>query len=193
MHSNFHWALGIIIASLASIYIEINFLGYIAIVFAAIVADYDIFIVKFTQNKNHRMLISHSIYFPIILFIIGEIISSNVIKIMGISYLSHVLVDLIDWGNNFFYTKKIHGIRLLLKKDEYNRVEDLMNLEKHPKWFFIKRYSESNLIKFFEISIFIFMLVILLLFTPIYWYFIIGYFLTLILQIKEYHHYKKMS
>ena len=151
MHLSFHWAIGMIIASLSSINISMNFWLFGFIVLCAVFADFDIILRKHAIDNNHRMLFTHSIYIPLILIIFGILFSQTILIFGGISYLAHIFADLLDWGTNLFFTGKIYGPRFLLQKDERNRVKELMYKEENPAFFFVKRYYQSTLMISLEI------------------------------------------
>ncbi|UYP47864.1 hypothetical protein NEF87_004149 [Candidatus Lokiarchaeum ossiferum] len=193
MHSSVHWGLGIIIAGITSLYISVNFWIVGLIILSSIFADFDIFLRKYAQNGNHRMLFTHSIYLPMILILIGFLSSKIVIIVMGFSYLIHILIDLLDWGTNALFTNRIFGIRFLLKRDEHLRVPEIIDQEKIPQWFFVKRYYNSVIMIGIEVFVSIIMFITLFLYIPQFWYFLAGYFLTMIFHISEYLELKHLS
>ena len=193
MHSSVHYGLGIIFAGITSLLIPINFWIVAIIILSAIFADFDIFLKNYAQDGNHRMLLTHSIYLPILLLVIGIISSSIIIIMAGISYFLHIVIDLLDWGTNVFYTKKIYGVRILLKKDEYFRVKELMHQEKIPQWFFVKRYYRSYAMILIEIGVSLGMFMVIFVYIPQFWYFIGGYIFTLTFHLVEYFELKHIS
>ena len=139
------------------------------------------------------MLFTHSIYIPLVLLLIGFISSEIVIIVMGFSYFIHILIDLLDWGTNALFSNKIFGIRFLLKKDEYTKVKELMNQEKIPQWFFVKRYYNSYIMIGIEVFVSALMFTTLFIYIPQFWYFLGGYFFTMIFHIGEYLELKHQS
>lgn len=188
MHITFHYAIGVICAAILSRLTPLSPLLFCLVIAASIFPDLDIIFSKFALNLNHRMLITHSLYFPLILFLFGIVLDNIILIFIGISYFSHVFVDLLDWGTNFFYNGKIYGFRFLLKKEEYDHVPELLQREKIKKWFFVRRYYHSKLTFLLEISIVVIMGLVLLLMAPNFWYFVFGYPITLSFHIMEYYY-----
>ena len=188
MHISFHFAVGVIMAILFALLYPAATTGWSfgIVVLGAIIADSDYIFSKFAPDRNHRMLLTHSIYFPIPMIFIGLFMQNPLVVAASLAYLTHPIIDLFDWGTNCFLTGKIIGPRILLAKTEYRIVTQLMHQEKYPKWFFVKRYYHSKIILGLEILAFLSMILGLGILTPQYWYFIFGYFLVLGLHVFEY-------
>ncbi len=140
-----------------------NAFEFTLITFCAFIADFDIFFITFTEEDNHRMFISHSIFPSILLFTIGIIFNSYFIIICGIAYLSHVLLDTLDWGTNmFFFGKKIIGFKFLISKEENDNLKNYLEKFKVARSFFDFKYYESKLIIALELLIFVIMVVFIL-------------------------------
>ncbi|MHA2472456.1 MAG: hypothetical protein ACXAES_04410, partial [Promethearchaeota archaeon] len=60
------------------------------VVIFAFLCDFDIFLSKFALDKNHRMLITHSIIPGTIVLIFGLIFNWIALIVSGLSYLIHV-------------------------------------------------------------------------------------------------------
>ncbi|MHA1888718.1 MAG: hypothetical protein DRO88_03985 [Promethearchaeia archaeon] len=179
MHLSFHYGFGIIFASLMTIFMPLTWWQYGLITFFSVLPDFDILYLLKSTQKNHRMFFTHSLYLSLIILIVGLIFGKIWIICCGIVLFLHVFVDLFDWGTNFFFNGRIVGPRLLLTKDEYDRVPELMKKEVDHKWFFVKRYFYNRGCQLAEIIIGVLTLLLLFLLTPEYWYFIFGYILTM--------------
>lgn len=195
MHVSTHFAIGVIFGIIFSqIYpMATTWWSFGIIILGALIADSDYIFSKFAPDHNHRMLPTHSIYFPLLLILIGVLIPNPLVVTVALAYLSHPLIDLLDWGTNCFLTGKIVGPRILLDKTEYLIVPQLMHQEKYPKWFFVKRYYHSKFVLGLEILAFISMVLGIWLLTPQYWYFLFGYFFVLGLHLYEYFTLQKLT
>ena len=187
MHVSFHYATGIIAAIIYSQFYPIAWWSFGIVLIGAIIADSDYIFSKLAPDHNHRMLPTHSIFFPIPFIILGLLVHSPLVVAASLAYLTHPIIDLFDWGTNCFLNGKIVGSRVLLAKSEYLIVPELMKQEKDPKWFFAKRYYHSKIVVGLEIFAFMLMVVGMGLLTPQYWYFIIGYILVLGLHMYEFY------
>ena len=70
MHSNVHFAMGVVIGS-ASLYFfptntYMDLIYLIIIILVAIMADLDVFVAKYAQDGDHRNFFTHSIYIKLI-------------------------------------------------------------------------------------------------------------------------------
>ena len=195
MHVSFHYAVGVIVALLFSQVFPAaaTWWSFGIIVLGAIIADSDYIFSKFAPDRNHRMLLTHSIFFPLPMIILGLILRNSLIVTASLAYLTHPIIDLLDWGTNCFLNGKIVGPRVLLAKKEYLIVPQLMHQEKYPKWFFVNRYYHSKLVLGLEILAFLSMFLGIWLLTPQYWYFLFGYFLVLGLHLYEYFTLQKLN
>ncbi|MCF2141524.1 MAG: hypothetical protein K9W44_15830 [Candidatus Lokiarchaeota archaeon] len=179
MHLSFHYAIGIIFTSLISLFVPLVWWQYGVIVFFSVISDFDIVYLIWSSQKNHRMFFTHSIYFSILVLLIGFAFAKFWIIACGIVAILHVGADLFDWGTNLFFSGHIIGPRLLLARDELDRVPELMAQEVDHKWFFVKRYFNSFWCQFAEILAGVSMILSITLITPDFWYFIFGYILAL--------------
>ena len=190
MHINVHFGIGLIIASVTHYYIQLNIFAFSFIVLCGFISDFDIIFKKHAKDSNHRLLISHSIYPSIILIIIGIIIGIifNEIWVLmgGIAYFCHILIDLIDWGTNFFYNEKMFGLRILLTPEERIDLSHVINDKENRQFFFVQRYYHSKLIIFLEILIGISTFIAVFVFSLNYWYFIFGYLFFFVFHLSEY-------
>ncbi len=187
MHINVHFGMGIIIASLTNYFIRLNIFTFSFIVLCGFISDFDIIFKKHAKDHNHRMLITHSIYISLIIILIGIFLNEIWVVMGGIAYFWHIVVDLIDWGTNFFYNKKMFGLRLLLSPEERIDLSHIIN-DKTPnrQFFFVQRYYSSKLMIFLEIIIGISMFIALFVFAINYWYFLFGYIFFFIFHLSEY-------
>ena len=104
----------------------------------------------------------------------------------GIAYFCHILIDLLDWGTNAFYTNKMFGLRILLTPDERIDLSHVINDKENRQFFFVHRYYSSKLMIFLEILIGISMFIALFVFAINYWYFIFGYLFFFAFHFSEY-------
>jgi hypothetical protein len=171
MHGNAHVALGIIIAGIASFFIELNFWTAAFIVACSFMHDFDIFLLKYIPKGNHRLFFTHSIYPALLLGLLGFILSQYWLVIAGIAYLSHLTVDSIDWGLNLFYTGKLYGLRTLLPTYDMEELERILAKEPIRQFYFPRRYYAAKWVKITEIFLLCAMVAVLILLIPQYWYF----------------------
>jgi hypothetical protein len=183
----------VIIASVFHHFFSFNIFEFILIVFCAFLSDLDVFFAKYAKDHNHRNLISHSIIPSIIIIIIGIIFSYPAIIISGLSYFTHITVDMFDWGTNFFYfPQKTFGPRFLIRKEEHELAKYLAEY-KNPSSYFDFKYYKSKISITIEILLFIFMMVSIvilafefILITPLY-------FLGLYFHLSRHFHLKKIE
>ena len=71
MHTNVHFAIGILFASLAHRLFPMNIWFFLLIIISATIADLDMVASKIAVNGDHRNFFTHSIYPAIILLLIG--------------------------------------------------------------------------------------------------------------------------
>jgi len=191
MHINVHFGIGLIIASVTHYFIPLNFFTFSFIVLCGFISDFDIIFKKYAKDNNHRLLITHSIYPSLIIIIIGIIIGIifNYIWLLmgGIAYFCHILIDLIDWGTNFFFfNKKMFGIRILLSPEERIDLSHVINDKENRQFFFVQRYYSSKLMIFLEIIIGISTFIGVFVFSIKYWYFLFGYIFFFAFHFSEY-------
>ncbi|QEE15860.1 hypothetical protein DSAG12_01687 [Promethearchaeum syntrophicum] len=186
MHINVHFGIGLIIASVTHYFIQLNIFTFSFIVLCGFILDFDIIFKKYAKDHNHRMLISHSIYPSLIIIIIGIILNEIWVLMGGIAYFCHILIDLIDWGTNFFYNNKIFGLRLLLTPEERIDLSHVLEDKNNRQFFFVQRYYSSKLMIILEILIGISMFIAVFVFVINYWYFIFGYVFFFGFHLSEY-------
>lgn len=201
MNTNVHYGMGLIIASLTCITYSLSIWEYMFIVFCAAGPDVDFLFSKYAKDQNHRNFFTHSIYIPLILIIAGIIIEKyyflpiwfigfhQVIYIGGFAYLSHLTLDLLDWGINPLYFGKTIGFYLLLTQDEKNLAHPQTIIERETKKnpdFFTLRYYQSPVIISIDIIISALGFFMVFGFVPQFWYAPIGLFVLV-----EYHLHRK--
>ncbi len=201
MHANLHYAMGIIIASLYPFFfsMRLDLIQYMFIVFCAFGVDFDILFRKFAEDNNHRNLPTHTIYPALIIIILGFILSPiigpvtgyYVVVAGGFAYLSHIILDLVDWGLYLFGFKKMFGLYILLTQDEKNIVGGNVLLFikaefKKNKFFFIERYYSNPIIIGLEIVIGCLGAIFLFAFSSEFGILYVGYLVFL-----EFHLYEK--
>jgi hypothetical protein len=187
MHLTFHYAIGVILAGILYLIQPINEIIFGFIIIMAMFPDLDFLFSKFAPDNNHRMLITHSLLVPVLIIILSAIFNNLILLFSGLAYFSHVVIDLVDWGNNFLGLGRLMGIRILIAPEERGNVLELLKQEKIPKWFFVRRYYQSPLIFVGELVGFLGMLSIFTLITPNRWYYIFGYILVLGVHLYEYY------
>ena len=186
MHINVHIGMGIIIASLTNYFIPLNIFTFSFIILCGFLLDFDIIFKKYAKDHNHRMLISHSIYPSLIIIIIGIILNEIWVLMGGIAYFCHILIDLIDWGTNFWFNNKMFGLRILLTPEERVDLSHVINDKENRQFFFVQRYYSSKLMIFLEIIVGISMFIALFVFAINYWYFLFGYIFFFAFHLSEY-------
>jgi hypothetical protein len=162
------------------------------IVFFAFISDFDVFLSKYAKNRNHRMLITHSIIPSLIVIIIGHIMDWPALYISGYSYSIHVLLDTLDWGTNFFYfQKKQIGPKFLISKEEFENISEYLSKYRNPASFFDEKYYNNKIILVIEVLIFILMILFITLFAFPYILLIIIYFPFLYFHLYRHTYLKK--
>ncbi|MHA1672146.1 MAG: hypothetical protein ACTSYI_00835, partial [Promethearchaeota archaeon] len=144
-----------------------------------VISDFDILLLIKSKEKNHRMFFSHSIFFSGTILLLALLTSQWWLFFCGIGALIHVCIDMMDWGTNLLFTKRIIGPRFLLKRDEWDNVPGLMKKEFAPKYFFVKRYFGSIPFQLLEILAGLGMILCFVFLVPSYWYAVFGYVLVL--------------
>ncbi|MHA2398079.1 MAG: hypothetical protein ACXADU_04225 [Promethearchaeota archaeon] len=166
---------------------------FIVVIFAFL-CDFDIFLSKFALDKNHRMLITHSIIPGTIVLIFGLIFNWIALIVSGLSYLIHVLIDTFDWGTNLFYfPKKQVGLKFLISKEEIQNLERYLSNYKRPESFFDKKYYGCKVCIIIEIGIFILMMISFIFFALDYFPFVLIYFLFLTFHLYRHFILKKIE
>jgi len=194
IHINCHYAIGVILASIACSFFYLNTIEFWLIVIFSTVCDLDIFLKKFALDRNHRNLISHSIIPSLIIIIIGTFTLWIALIISGISYLLHIIIDTLDWGTNFFYfNHKNIGFRFLISKEDLRNLEKILTEYKNPTSFFDFKYYKNKIIQTIEILLFILMVISIINFAYNYLYIIIFYFLGLLFHILRHYHLLKIE
>jgi len=192
MHSTFHIALGIIIASITHIFYPLNFWSYGFIVFCAFGVDFDIFLGRFLEESNHRMFFTHSLIIPAVGLLMGFLFDWVWLIMGAISYLSHLIFDMVDWSINLWYFQKIPvGLMLLWKKSGKIDIDKKMKEHKNPSWFFNKLYYSHFLIVFLEVLAFVTMILLIFIYTIEFWYFLLAYFALFLIHMVDYFESKR--
>ncbi|MEX2681126.1 MAG: hypothetical protein Q6373_005970 [Candidatus Sigynarchaeota archaeon] len=124
MHLNAHLAFSTVVTLLlASILpVQLSFLEVAVCIAAGFAVDADFVLVRFAKYRNHRYLLTHSMFLPFILVVLSVcllfLIQGTSLAwtswICAVNVLIHDIVDSIDWGLNFFANGKIVGMRILL-------------------------------------------------------------------------------
>ncbi|MBN2157210.1 MAG: hypothetical protein JW776_14290 [Candidatus Lokiarchaeota archaeon] len=187
MHTNIHYAVGILIASLAHFLFPMNWLVFLIIISSAIIADLDAFFFKRALDRDHRNFFTHSIYPAGIIILIGVLAEYfwkiHIIWLIGLAYSSHIILDCVDWQTRLFYGKKLYGWALLISEDEKNlgktRKQLQMESGMDPTSFAIDRYFSDSLVLVIGISISLVSFLVLFVFASEFWYVFIGYFVLL--------------
>ncbi len=164
------------------------------VVGSAFIMDFDVFFSKFAKDRNHRMLITHSIIPGVILFIIGGILFYIPLIASGIAYIIHSIIDTFDWGTNLLgIHKKPFGAKLLINKEELDNLEEILKEYRVKKSFFDLKYYHNKFVITTEIIFFVFMSIFLVLFAAEFILLIIGYFLLLAFHLSGYFKLKQIE
>ena len=149
---------------------------------------------KYAKDNNHRNLITHSVIPSIFIIILGLILNLLVLIISGFTYFIHVLIDLFDWGTNFFYfPKKTFGPRLFMSKEVEVNLSNYLSQYKSPASFFDFKYYNNKIALAIEALLFIFMIIFIILFAFKFFWIIIVYFLGLLFHLSRHFHLKKIE
>ncbi|MHA1454231.1 MAG: metal-dependent hydrolase [Promethearchaeota archaeon] len=187
MHTNVHFTVGILFASIAHRLFSINIWFFLIIIVSAAIADFDMVASKIAVNNDHRNFFTHSIYPAVILLAIGIpvgfIWNIHMVWISGIGYASHIFLDCIDWKTRLFYGKKQFGWAFLITEDEKNLGKSRKQLQIESKMdftsFFVYRYFHSMGMLVLGITLTILSFLLLFVFASEYWYVFFGYFVLL--------------
>jgi hypothetical protein len=194
MHSNVHYSVGVLIATIAHYFFVLPWYYFLLVVFAASLPDLDIFLKKWAKQNNHRNFFTHTIYPGIILLGIGIplgiFFNIHVIWLCGVSLSCHIFMDCIDWETRLFYGKRYYGWMMLVTEEEKHlgKTFDQLRLESDmdATSFAVDRYYSSTLMLVIGISLAILSFLLLFTLASEYWYIFIGYFILL-----EIHLYQK--
>ncbi len=187
MHTNVHFAVGILFASIAHRIFSLNIWYFLIITISAAIADFDLVASKIALNNDHRNFFTHSLYPVLILIIIGVPIgfiwNIHVVCISGIGYASHIFLDCIDWKTRLFFGKKQYGWAFLITEDEKNLGKTRTQLQIESKMdftsFSVHRYFHSMGMLVLGITLAVLSFLLLFLFASEFWYVFIGYFILL--------------
>ena len=165
MHINSHFAIGIIFSSILNHFFHFSLFEFVIIVLFSFICDLDVFFAKYATNHNHRMLISHSIIPAFLILLFGVIFNWPVIVFSGVAYSIHVIVDTFDWGTNFFYFKKKNiGLKLLITKEEIEKLPEYLSKFNKAESFFDAKYYNNKVCLGIEALLFILMIVFIIIF-----------------------------
>ena len=158
------------------------------------ISDFDVFFSKYAKDRNHRMLITHSIIPGTIIVIIGYLIDWPALFISGYCYVLHVILDTLDWGTNLFYfQKKQIGLKLLISKEEFKNLSEYLNEYKNPASFFDQKYYNNKVCLAVEVLIFILMMICIMLFAIQYILTTLLYFPFLLFHLFRHFALKEME
>jgi len=192
MHINSHFAVGVIIASFLNYFLKFNVIEFFLIVFFSFLCDFDVFFSKFAKDNNHRLLITHSIIPSFVIIFIGYLFSWIILIICGFVYFTHIFIDTLDWGTNFFYFQhKQVGLKLLIPKEEFENLPLYLSKYKNPASYFDNKYYSSKLFLTIEVLLFIFMWIFILIFALDYILITLIYFPGLFFHLSRHIHLKK--
>lgn len=173
-----HISQGIIVAMLfLSSLCLIEFCIVVAFPF---IIDLDFLLSKYAKNRNHRLLITHSLIPYICLLVIG--IFFPLFLILGICGVVHILTDTIDWGTALFapfYNEPIGGILPNPPKE----IVEIPNYRKRQCWFAIT-YYKSLILLFIEVLFGVIAILLIIFFNIWYIWITSFYFLFIVLQLK---------
>ncbi|MFX0038021.1 MAG: hypothetical protein ACFFCY_09480 [Promethearchaeota archaeon] len=194
MHINFHFAVGLIFASILNIIFNFNVLEFILIVLFSFICDFDVFFNKYAKDHNHRLLITHSIIPSIVIIIIGYIFLLPPLILGGFSYSIHIFIDTLDWGTNFFYfQKKQVGFKFLISKEEIENLPQYLAEYKLPASFFDEKYYSNKICLGMEVTFFVLMIIFTVIFALEYFLMIFLYFVWLFFHLYRHFTLKKIE
>ncbi|MFX1572959.1 MAG: hypothetical protein ACFFB0_09425 [Promethearchaeota archaeon] len=194
MHINSHFAIGVIFTSILNYFFEFNFFEFSFIILFSFICDFDVFLSKFAKDHNHRMLITHSVIPSLLLLILGILINWIPLILGGISYLIHIFIDALDWGTNIFYfQKKQVGFKLLISKEEFENLPEYLSNYKNPNSFFDEKYYKNKVCIGIEITLFILMILIGMIFAFQYILITLLYIPFAWLHISRHYQLKKLE
>ncbi|MFX0002018.1 MAG: hypothetical protein ACFE9C_01125 [Candidatus Hodarchaeota archaeon] len=194
MHINFHFAVGLIFASILNIFFNFTLLEFILIVLFSFICDFDVFFNKYAKDHNHRLLITHSIIPSIVIIIIGYIFFLPPLILSGFSYSIHIFIDTLDWGTNFFYfQKKQVGFKFLISKEEFENLSQYLAEYKLPASFFDEKYYSNKICLGIEFIIFVLMVIFIVIFALEYFLMIFLYFIWLFFHLYRHFTLKKIE
>lgn len=194
MHINFHFAVGVIFASILNSIFSFTVLEFLLIVFFSIICDFDVFFNKFAKDHNHRLLITHSIIPSVIIILLGYILYLPVLILCGFSYSIHIFIDTFDWGTNFFYFQRRQvGFKLLISKEEIENLPKYLSKYKIPASFFDEKYFGNKVCIGLEAITFILMLVFIFFLAIEYLFMIPIYFLSLSFHLHRHFTLRKIE
>ena len=191
MHSNVHYAVGVIIASVYHFFFStftwIDLIYFLLIIIASIIADADFFLSPHARDSDHRNFFTHSVFPPIIIILCGVPVAYfwniHVVWAVGIAYGSHIFLDTLDWRTRLFYGKRQFGFAFLISQDEKNlkktKIQLLQASGMDPISFFTYRYFRNIGMTITGASLSIGSFLLMFWLAPQYWYVFIGYFLLL--------------
>lgn len=178
MHINSHYLLGMIVAIISYYYFQYTFLITLLIIAGAVAQDGDFLLSKWAPFNNHRRLFTHSVWPTIIILLIGLITMTSWIIFISISVFTHIFVDMLDWGVNFWYNGKLIGPAVLLPEKDTSHLDLPSMGYYYRKFFFTNTYMHS---KWFLLTDFVLLIltVFLMVVTQFPWIFLImGYVLA---------------
>jgi len=149
----------VIVASISHFFFAYTLFEYFIVVLGAFASDFDVFLVKYARDHNHRMLISHSIIPSIFVMIIGFLFNWYALILCGICLFLHVFIDTFDWGTNLFYfPKKLVGLKFLITKDEFENLDKYLAQYKQNESFFDFKYYSCKVCLALEGILFVLMI-----------------------------------
>ncbi len=194
IHLNVHFAIGVILASIFHYYFNFNLLEFSSIILCSFIMDFDFLLSQYAKDRNHRMLITHSIYPGMILMVFGIILQLVVLIFCGIAYIIHVIVDAFDWGTNLFgIHEKPFGPKLLVSKEEFKNMKEVLEKYKVKKSFFDFRYYSNRSILTIEILLATFMMIFIIINAFEYVFISLIYIPFLLFHLLGYFHLKKIE
>ncbi|MFW9971946.1 MAG: hypothetical protein ACFFDF_17285 [Candidatus Odinarchaeota archaeon] len=194
MHINFHFATGVIFASILNNFFNFTLFEFILIVFFSFICDFDVFLNKYAKDHNHRLLVTHSIIPSLIIIILGYTLNLPLIIFSGYSYCIHIIIDTLDWGTNLFYfQKKQVGFKLLISKKEFENLPSYLLKYRNPSSFFDEKYYNNKICLGIEVITFILMVIFSVIFALEYVFILPLYFLLLYFHLQRHFKLKKIE
>jgi hypothetical protein len=194
MHINSHFCVGVIIGSVFHAAFNFTLFEFLLVVLLSFICDFDVFFTKYAIDRNHRMLISHSIIPGALITIAGILFLWPALLFSGVAYSLHVIIDTFDWGTNFFYFQKRQiGLKLLISREEFENLPKYLSEFKKAESFFDLKYYNSKISLSIEAILFILMLIFIIIFAFEFILISLLYFFGLYFHLSRHFHLKRIE
>ncbi|MGQ4913442.1 MAG: metal-dependent hydrolase [Candidatus Asgardarchaeia archaeon] len=187
MNPSAHMAIGIILSSILLWLFQIDTSIVFLIVLGSIMPDFDFILSSHAPNKNHRMLVTHTPVFWLLMLCLS-VFFQNFFFLAGAAII-HILFDTIDWGVMVTYpfSKKLNSH--LLPEPPKNILSK--NMLQSQCWFF-KTYFSNKLILMIEVVSWCVATALSLIFIFELWLYFIFYEVVIFVEIMFWNRCKKL-